>query len=101
MDEVRLKFVYRLLLPAIAVATCVLGYYTYLTAMQFERLGEKSIAESGLWLVQDRVNRLEQTIITADNAVFAAVNLELPESALSDWKSRAEEIAPSVRAVMV
>ena len=101
MDEARLKLVYRLLLPAIAVATCVLGYYTYLTAMQFERLGEKSIAESGLWLVQDRVNRLEQTIITADNAVFAAVNLEVPETALSDWKARAEEIAPSVRALTV
>jgi len=82
MDETRFRLVYRLLLPAIAVATCVLGYYTYLTAMQFERLGEKSIAESSLWHVQDRVNRLEQTIITADNNVFAAVNLDVPETAL-------------------
>ena len=84
MNEARFKFVYGLPLPAIAVATCVLGYYTYLTAMQFERLGEKSIAESSLWLVQDRVTRLEQTIITADNNVFAAVNLDDPEAALSD-----------------
>ena len=44
MDDVRFKLVYRLLLPAIAIATCVLGYYTYLTAVQFQRLGEKSIA---------------------------------------------------------
>jgi two-component system, OmpR family, phosphate regulon sensor histidine kinase PhoR len=101
LDEARLKLVYRLLLPAIAAATCVLGYYTYLTAMQFERLGEKSLAESSLWLVQDRVNRLEQTIIAADNNVLAAVNLDEPESALADWKLRAEEIAPSVRAMIV
>jgi two-component system phosphate regulon sensor histidine kinase PhoR len=101
MDEARFKFVYRLLLPAIAVATCVLGYYTYLTAMQFERLGEKSLAESSLWLVQDRVNRLEQTIITADNNVFGGLNLDEPESALADWKARAEELAPSVRALII
>jgi len=101
LDEARLKLVYRLLLPTIAAATCVLGYYTYLTAMQFERLGEKSLAESSLWLVQDRVNRLEQNIIAADNNVFGVVNLDEPEAALTDWKLRAEEIAPSVRAMTV
>jgi two-component system phosphate regulon sensor histidine kinase PhoR len=93
--------VYRLLLPAIAVATCVLGYYTFLTAAQFQRLGEKSLAESSLWLVQDRVNRLEENIIAADNQVFGTVNLETPENALADWKLHAEEISPSVRAAVV
>jgi two-component system phosphate regulon sensor histidine kinase PhoR len=93
--------VYWLLLPAIAVATCVLGYYTFLTAAQFQRLGEKSLAESSLWLAQDRVDRLEQTIITADNAFFGAINLEEPENALSEWKAHAEELAPSVRAAVV
>jgi two-component system phosphate regulon sensor histidine kinase PhoR len=94
--------VYWLLLPAIAVATCVLGYYTFLTAAQFQRLGEKSLAESSLWLAQDRVDRLEQTIINADNAFFGAVTLEdEPESALTEWKAHAEELAPSVRAAIV
>ena len=101
MDDTRFRLVYWLLLPAIAVATCVLGYYSYLTAAQFQRLGEKSLAESSLWLAQDRVERLEQTIITADNGLFGAINLEEPEVALAEWKARAEEIAPSVRAVVV
>ncbi len=101
MDGSRFKLVYRLLLPAIAIATCVLGYYTYLTAVQFQQLGEQSLAESSLWLVRDRVNRLEQTIIGADNQVFGVVNLDEPEHALDDWKNRAEEISPSVRAVVV
>jgi two-component system phosphate regulon sensor histidine kinase PhoR len=101
VDDSRFRLVYRLLLPAIAVATCVLGYYTFLTAAQFQRLGEKSLAESSLWLVQDRVNRLEENIIAADNQVFGTINLETPENALADWKLHAEEISPSVRAAVV
>jgi two-component system phosphate regulon sensor histidine kinase PhoR len=101
VDDTRFRLVYWFLLPAIAVATCVLGYYTYLTAAQFQRLGEKSLAESSLWLAKDRVNRLEETIINADNQVFGAINLETPESALSEWKLHAEEISPSVRAAVV
>jgi two-component system, OmpR family, phosphate regulon sensor histidine kinase PhoR len=101
VDDTRFRLVYWLLLPAIAVATCVLGYYTFLTAAQFQRLGEKSLAESSLWLAQDRVERLEQTIINADNAFFGAVNLETPEAALGDWKTHAEELSPSIRAAVV
>jgi len=101
VDDTRSRLVYWLLLPAMAVATCVLGYFSYLTAAQFQRLGEKSLAESSLWLAQDRVDRLEQTIIAADNQVFGAIALEEPEDALSEWKAHAEEISPSVRAAVV
>jgi len=101
VDDTRFSLVYWLFLPAIAVATCVLGYYSFLTAAQFQRLGEKSLAESSLWLAQDRVGRLEDHIITADNQLFGSINLEMPESALSEWRAHAEELAPSVRAVVV
>jgi two-component system phosphate regulon sensor histidine kinase PhoR len=101
VDDTRFRLVYWLLLPAIAVAVCVLGYYTVLTAANFQRLGEKSLAESSLWLAQDRVDRLEETIINADNAFFGAVSLEEPEHALTDWKAHAEELSPSVRAAVV
>jgi two-component system, OmpR family, phosphate regulon sensor histidine kinase PhoR len=101
VDGIRFKRVYRVLLPTIAIATCVLGYYTYLTAMQFQRLGEKSLAESSLWLVQDRVNRLEQAIISADNQVLGSIDVTRGEDALSGWKLNAETISPSVRAVVV
>jgi two-component system, OmpR family, phosphate regulon sensor histidine kinase PhoR len=101
MDDARFRRVYRFLLPTIAIATCVLGYYAYLTAVQFERLGEKSLAESSLWLAQDRVNRLEQTIIDADNRVLSVINLEEPPASLREWRQRAHELSPSVRAVVV
>lgn len=101
MDDTRFRRVYRVLLPMIAIATCVLGYYTYLTAVQFQQLGEKSIAESSLWLAQDRVNRLEQTIIAADNHIFGTLDLEKPEMALSAWKDNAETISPSAKAAVV
>jgi two-component system, OmpR family, phosphate regulon sensor histidine kinase PhoR len=101
VDDTRFKLVYWLLLPAIGIATCVLGYYTFLTAAQFQRLGEKSLAESSLWLAQDRVDRLEETIINADNAFFGAISLEEPDKALNEWKAHAEELSPSVRAAVV
>ncbi|HMI92451.1 MAG TPA: hypothetical protein VK509_13850, partial [Polyangiales bacterium] len=64
------------LMPALVLAAGVLGYYTFQTARQFERLGEQSIAESSLLLLQDQVERIEQLIISADNAAFAAIDLD-------------------------
>ena len=68
MEGSRFKIAYLVLLPALLVAACVLGYYTYLTAAQFERLGEKSIADSGLFVLREKVGRLEKQIIKADHA---------------------------------
>ena len=92
--------IYLVLLPALVIAACVLGYYTFLTARQFERLGEQSIAESSLLLLQDKVERIEQQIITADNQAFGAIDLD-DESFGAGWKLHAEEISPSIRALLV
>jgi two-component system, OmpR family, phosphate regulon sensor histidine kinase PhoR len=100
LENPRLKLIYLVLMPALVIAVCVLGYYTYLTARQFERLGEQSIAESSLLLLQEKVDRIEQQIIAADNVVFGAIDLE-DEGSLQDWKRRAEEISPSIRALLV
>jgi two-component system phosphate regulon sensor histidine kinase PhoR len=100
VENARLKLVYLVLLPALVVAACVLGYYTYLSARQFERLGEQSIAESSLLLLQDKAERIEQQIIAADNQAFAAIDLE-DETSVQGWKLRAEEISPSIRALLV
>jgi two-component system phosphate regulon sensor histidine kinase PhoR len=100
LENSRLRVVYLVLMPALVVAAGVLGYYTFQTALQFERLGEQSIAESSLLLLQDQVERIEQQIITADNAAFAAIDLD-DESSVQAWKMRAEEISPSVRALLV
>lgn len=100
VENRRLRLIYLVLLPALVVAVCVLGYYTYLTARQFERLGEQSIAESSLLLLREKVDRIEQQIIAADNLAFAAIDLA-DEASLQEWKRRAEEISPSIRALLV
>ena len=100
VENARLKLIYLVLLPALVVAASVLGYYTYLTARQFERLGEQSIAESSLLLLQDKAERIEQQIIAADNQTFAGIDLEDPNS-VQEWKLKAEEISPSIRALIV
>ena len=88
-------------MPALVVAACVLAYYSYLAAAQFEQLGEKSIAESSLQLVQDKVDRLERNIIAADNRVFDQIDLNQRQSLRDGWKPEAERISPSVRAAAV
>ncbi len=97
----RFRGVYAVLLPAIITAGGVLSYYTYQTAAQFERLGEKSIAQSILLLLEDKLNRLEQQIISADNSTFALVELRDRDALLDHWRAEAERISPSVRAVLV
>ncbi|MCG8555106.1 MAG: HAMP domain-containing histidine kinase [Proteobacteria bacterium] len=101
MQSKRLRIVYWVLVPAIAIAAAVLCYYTYQTALQVERLGEESIAQSTLFLVQDKVDRVERQIIAADNAVFRSIELGSPDALDRSWRPRAREISPSVRAVLV
>ena len=101
MSRWRFKVVYLILLPAIVVASGVLGYYSYQTAAQLRSLGEKSIAHSILLLAEDRVDRLEKQIIAADNAVFNLIDLDRPDRVGKQWKPRAKEISPSVMAVVV
>jgi two-component system phosphate regulon sensor histidine kinase PhoR len=101
MSGWRFKVVYLVLLPAIVVASGVLGYYSYQTAAQLRNLGEKSIAHSILLLAEDRVDRLEKLIIAGDNAVFNTIDLDRPEMVRKQWKTKAEKISPSVTAVVV
>ncbi|MDH5672445.1 MAG: HAMP domain-containing histidine kinase [Myxococcales bacterium] len=100
MTSPRLKLTYLVLLPALIIAACTLGYYTFLTAAQFERLGEKSIAESSLLLLQDKVDRIETQIIAADNRAFALIDLAAPAS-VQHWKREAEELSPSIRSLLL
>jgi two-component system phosphate regulon sensor histidine kinase PhoR len=97
----RFKVVYLVLLPAIVIAACVLGYYTYQTAVQLSLLGEKSISHSILLLVKDRVDSIERQIIAADEAVFGLIDLAHPDQTDQTWAPQAPEISPSVRAVII
>ena len=101
MRRFRQRIVVLVLLPTITLAAIILGYYTWQTAKQYERLGEETIAESTLLLVHEKVDHIERQIINADNAVFATVNIDAPETLRRTWLANAPEISPSVRAVLV
>jgi two-component system phosphate regulon sensor histidine kinase PhoR len=101
VQSLRLRLAYFLLVPALLVAAGVLSYYTYQTASQVRELGERSIASSGLLLVQDRVDRLEQQLIATDNLVFQQLDLDDPVESVRAWKRQAEAMSPSVRAVLI
>jgi two-component system phosphate regulon sensor histidine kinase PhoR len=97
----RTRLIYWGVLPTIAAAAGILGYYAYQSAAQFAALGEQSIVQSTLLLVDEKVDRVEQQIITADNAVFHLVDFEDLEGLEERWVPLAERISPSVRALVV
>lgn len=88
-------------LPTIAAAAGILGYYSYQSAAQFQALGARSIVQSTVLLVDEKVDRIEQQIINADNAVFHLVDLDDYEALDAAWEPLAERISPSVRSVLV
>src|SRR5688500_18635762 len=101
MRRWRFRVVYLVLLPAIAVAAAVLAYFSWLTATQFARLGEQTIAESTLLIVTDKVDRIERQIIEADNAVFEMFDPDDPIALQQEWPRVARQLSPSVRAVLL
>jgi two-component system, OmpR family, phosphate regulon sensor histidine kinase PhoR len=89
------------LVPLIVAAAGVLSYYTWDNASRFEELGASSIAHSTLLLVEEKVDRIEQQIISRDNAVFHLIDVADPEGLRSRWLPLAERVSPSVRAVLI
>jgi two-component system phosphate regulon sensor histidine kinase PhoR len=92
---------YIVLLPLIVAAAGVLSYYTWDTVSRFEELGASSIAHSTLLLVEEKVDRIEQQIISRDNAVFHLVDVSDPDGLRTRWLPLAERLSPSVRAVLI
>lgn len=101
MEGWRRRLMYWGVLPTIAAAAGILGYYAYQSAAQFAALGEQSIVQSTLLLVDEKVDRVEQSIINADNAVFHLIDLDDLGALEATWTPLAERISPSVKAVLV
>ncbi len=101
MPKWRPELPYIVLLPLIIAAAGVLSYYTWDTASRFEELGASSIAHSTLLLVEEKVDRIEQQIISRDNAVFHLVDVSDPEGLHTRWLPLAERVSPSVRSVLI
>lgn len=101
MEGWRTRLVYWGVLPTIAAAAGILGYFSYQSAAQFAALGEQSIVQTTVLLVDEKVDRVEQQIINADNSVFHLVDLDAPERLEESWLVLAERISPSVKALLV
>ncbi|MGE0786969.1 MAG: sensor histidine kinase [Sandaracinaceae bacterium] len=101
MEGWRRRLLFWGVLPTIAAAAGILGYYAYQSAAQFAVLGEQSIVQSTVLLVDEKVDRVEQQIINADNAVFHLVDFEHLDALEASWVPLAERISPSVRSVLV
>jgi two-component system phosphate regulon sensor histidine kinase PhoR len=97
----RFRLVYFGLMPAIAVAAAVLGYYSWISATQFARLGEETIAQSTLLIVSEKVDQVEQAIIGADNAVLGLVDPNEPEEIERAWLRVADAVSPTVVSVVL
>lgn len=101
MEGGRFRAVYLVLVPAILVATAVLGYYTFSSARKYAQLGEAAIVESLLSVVQERVEEIEDYIISADDAVLVMVDPDDSSSIDANWLPQAESRTPSVQAVLL
>ncbi|MBI5515458.1 MAG: HAMP domain-containing histidine kinase [Deltaproteobacteria bacterium] len=89
------------LLTAILVAAGFLGWWTWQTTNALESLGERSVIESTALLVREKLDRVEQLIITGDNAALPMVDPEDLEALASRWPDEAPRISPTVRSVLV
>ncbi len=82
------------------IAAGVLGFYSIEAAQRFAETTEESIFESTLLLVDEKIDRLEQMVITADEAVFHLVDPTDPARVEREWPELATRISPSVRALV-
>ncbi len=96
-----MRLLYLVLIPAIAIAAGVLGYFSMQTARQFAQESEQSVLASTLVLVDEKVDRVEQLIISSDEAVFHLVDHERLELLEEIWPPLAERISPSIRMMLV
>ncbi|MDP3276384.1 MAG: HAMP domain-containing sensor histidine kinase [Deltaproteobacteria bacterium] len=90
-----------ILLPALVVAVGFLSWWTVRTTRDLRRLDKASIIESTLLLARERVDRIEQQVIAADNAVFQLVNPDDLDPLALRWIESAPRVSPAVRSVLV
>jgi two-component system phosphate regulon sensor histidine kinase PhoR len=99
--ELRSRLLYFVLIPAMLVAAVVLGYYSIEAAQRFAEASEESVFESTLLLVNEKIDRIEQSVISTDESVFRLVDPEDRGRAARTWPELATTISPSVRSLLV
>lgn len=94
-------FIRRAVLALLAVALIIVGYLSFKNVAQFQRLGERSIANSTLWLAQAKVKRLEEQIIKSDQEIFRAIEQQEVRHLERVWQEPLGEHSASVHDVAV
>lgn len=89
------------LLPAVVVAVGILGYFTFRTTMQADKLRQQSVLEATLALANEKSQRLDRQIIDQDNVVMAVADPARIEVLTERWLPTAQRETPSVRAILV
>ncbi len=90
-----------IVLAALLIAAGFLGWWTYRTTRALEAQGERSIIDSTVLLTREKVDRVEQLIISNDNAVRHLVNPDDLEPFILRWNEPGERISPTVRSVAI
>jgi two-component system phosphate regulon sensor histidine kinase PhoR len=89
------------LLPLLLVAVGVLGYFTFRTTLQIDKLRQQSVLEAALGLANEKARRLDRQIIDQDNVVIAVADPANLGEIDERWLPTAQRETPSVRAILV
>lgn len=90
-----------MLLLAIVVAAGFLAWWTWHTTAALATLGERSVIDSTALLAREKIDRVENLIITADNAILHMVDPDDLDDLRLRWPALADRISPSVRGLLV
>src|SRR5277367_6614710 len=89
------------LLPLVLVAVGVLGYFTFRTTFQVEKLRQQSVLEATLGLANEKADRLDKQIIEQDKVVMAIADPVYLTELTERWLPTAQRETPTVRAILV
>lgn len=89
------------LLGVIAAAAVFLSGWTWRTSGRLERLGARTVIESTVLLVREKIDRVEAMVINADNNVLHLVDPDDLTTLSTRWPFLAERVSPTVRSVLV
>jgi len=97
----RNRWLSHVLLPAVLVAAFVLNYFTFRTTFQLDKLRQQSVLESTLALANEKADRLDKSLITEDNTVFAIADPAQLSLLTERWVPTAQRETPTVRAILL
>lgn len=101
MSRFRDRLKVLVLLPFVVVAVGVLGYFTFRTTLQIDKLRQQSVLEATLALATEKANRFDRQVIDQDNVVMAVADPGNLEELTERWLPTARRETPSVRAILV